>query len=62
MRDGELIYSNVNVRIVIVVREEKIEILIQVLKGWYFCKFCCILFGDILVVMFMFDDKNYKIV
>ncbi|XP_061183060.1 tripartite motif-containing protein 3-like [Saccostrea echinata] len=61
-RQGELIYSDANNRMVNIVRDGKTETLITTPKGWHPSGLCCTRSGDILVSMDTTDGSHYKIV
>lgn len=53
---GDLVYSDLNVRIVNIVKDGQIQEFI-VIEGWKFYYICCMFFDDFFVIMIRNDEK-----
>ncbi|XP_062581659.1 E3 ubiquitin-protein ligase TRIM36-like [Saccostrea cucullata] len=61
-RQGELIYSDVERRKVMIVRQGRIETLITLSPEWHPVGLCCTRSGDLLLSMCTINESHYKIV
>lgn len=53
---GDLVYSDLNVRIVNIVKDGQIQEFI-VIEEWKFYYICCMFFDDFFVIMIRSDEK-----
>lgn len=53
---GDLVYIDLNVRIVNMVKDGQIQEFI-VIEGWKFYYICCMFFDDFFVIMIRSDEK-----
>lgn len=53
---GDLVYSDLNVRIVNIVKDGQIQEFI-VIEEWKFYYICCMFFDDFFVIMIRNDEK-----